>query len=100
MRRVLIHLDVDVLKHDETFALSDERIEKEIGAMVNATLPRRLGIGTTPVEVPDGRGGFTKKPAVLVTLVRIGVAAVPEGEQPTLEDQPPAEPRGPKILTP
>jgi len=107
MRRILVHLDVDIIKHDESFLLDDELLERNVGEMVGQTLPRRLGIGTTPIQVPDGRGGFIPKPAVLVVVRHVGIEALPEADtqpmngtapHPKLDDQPP--PSNLRILTP
>ena len=98
MRRILVHLDVEILKHDSAFDLTDEVLEKEVGNMVGATVPRMLGIGAMKITIPDGRGNFVPKPCVLVRVVHVGIEAVPENP-PELQDQPPAE-RALKIVTP
>ena len=69
MRRTLtLTFVADVVFHDGAEAMSDKRLAHEFGTMCHQVIPRVLGIGCTSVVVPDGAGGFVKKPAVVVSL--------------------------------
>lgn len=77
MRRTLtIKVEVDIVVH-EGGMIDDERLAVEFGAMVAQTTPRILAIGETSVLVPDGAGGFVKKPAVVVSLRALESSVVP-----------------------
>lgn len=75
-RTVALRVDVDIVVH-EGGMIDDERLAVEFGAMVAQTTPRVLAIGETSVMVPDGAGGFIKKPAVVVSLRTMEASVVP-----------------------
>ncbi len=82
MRRVLVHLDLDIVRHSPDFAFDDAALEKLVGANVGQTIHRRMGAGASGLKIPDGQGGFVDKPAVLIVVKSIAIEALPDESPP------------------